>query len=91
MCVGDAIMGDALPWQAGQTIQISARKLNKGDILRVITPDQQIDLFQAPSDGDANLNYAVSTPGFARVEIYRTFLPGLPPLPALISNPIYFD
>lgn len=92
MRVGDdAIMGDALPWQAGQTIQISARKLNKGDILRVITSDQQIDLFQAPSDGEANLNYAVPSPGFARVEIYRTFLPGLPPLPALISNPIYFE
>jgi hypothetical protein len=29
--------------------------------------------------------------GFARVEILRKFLPGLPLLPALISNPIYFD
>ncbi len=33
----------------------------------------------------------VPGPGFLRVEIYRTFLPGVPPLPALISNPIYFD
>jgi len=30
-------------------------------------------------------------PGFARVEILREFMPDLPPLPALISNPIYFD
>ena len=28
--------------------------------------------------------------GFARIEILRRFLPGLPLLPALISNPIYF-
>jgi hypothetical protein len=30
-------------------------------------------------------------PGFARVEVLRSFLPGVPMLPALISNPIYFD
>ena len=29
--------------------------------------------------------------GFSRVEILRSFVPGLPKLPALISNPIYFD
>jgi hypothetical protein len=29
--------------------------------------------------------------GFARVEVLREFIPGIPPLPALISNPIYFD
>jgi hypothetical protein len=33
----------------------------------------------------------METPGFARMEIQRGFLPGLPLLPALISNPIYFD
>jgi len=33
----------------------------------------------------------METPGFARVEILREFVPGLPMLPALISNPIYFD
>jgi hypothetical protein len=29
--------------------------------------------------------------GFAYIEVLRSFLPGLPLLPALISNPIYFD
>jgi hypothetical protein len=29
--------------------------------------------------------------GFVWLEILRSFLPGLPLLPALISNPIYFD
>jgi hypothetical protein len=32
----------------------------------------------------------MSAPGFARVEVARAFLPGLPMLPALLSNPIYF-
>jgi len=35
--------------------------------------------------------YTMDAAGFARVEILRGFLPGLPMLPALISNPIYFD
>ena len=29
--------------------------------------------------------------GFARIEILRGFVPGLPRLPALFSNPIYFE
>jgi hypothetical protein len=29
--------------------------------------------------------------GFARIEILRSFVPELPLLPALISNPLYFD
>ena len=33
----------------------------------------------------------VAAPGFVRVEILRAFIPGIPRLPALISNPIYFD
>jgi hypothetical protein len=36
-------------------------------------------------------NYSIPAPGFARIEILRSFLPGLPLLPALISNPIYFE
>ncbi len=35
--------------------------------------------------------YTMEAAGFARIEILRGFLPGLPLLPALISNPIYFD
>ncbi len=33
----------------------------------------------------------MTAPGFARVEIWRAFAPDLPPLPALVSNLIYFD
>lgn len=91
MSAGDAMMGDSLPWKAGQSLQISAKGLNKGDALRVVTAEDTFDLFQATSEGEVELAFLIEKPGFARVEIYRTFLPGIPPLPALISNPIYFD
>jgi hypothetical protein len=35
--------------------------------------------------------YTMPAAGFARIEVLRAFLPGLPLLPALVSNPIYFD
>ena len=41
--------------------------------------------------GDLALTFPMPAPGFARMEILRGFLPGLPLLPAALSNPIYFD
>ncbi len=88
---GDAIMGDTTAWHTDQTLEISAEGLQQGDILRVIHNRESTNLFQCPNNGDINLTYPVKAPGFVRVEIHRTFLPGIPPLPALISNPIYFS
>ncbi|MFN2304846.1 MAG: CehA/McbA family metallohydrolase, partial [Anaerolineales bacterium] len=89
--VGEAIMGDTVEWQEGMVLEVDADGLNKDDILRVISQEESTNVFQAPQEGAVNLKLPVSSPGFVRVEIYRHFLPGLPPLPALISNPIYFE
>lgn len=88
---GDAIMGDSLPWRPGCAVEISAQGLLPGDVLRVVTASGAEPIFQAPSAGAFHAQYPVSGPGFVRVEILRAFLPGIPMLPALISNPIYFD
>ncbi|HBA92320.1 MAG TPA: hypothetical protein DCZ08_11455 [Anaerolineaceae bacterium] len=72
-------------------MQINVQGLLAGDVLRVVTGKSNQALFTAPSDGDIELTYAMDAPGFARVELLRAFLPGLPMLPALISNPIFFD
>jgi len=87
---GEGIIGDSVPWKPGQFLDISATGLNKGDVVRLITAEESTDLLQAHSDGTATLTFPIASPGFARVEIHRVFLPGIPPLPALISNPIYF-
>ena len=87
----DAIMGDSLMWKEGLILQLHAEGLKTGDVIRLVNKQDTINVFEVPSDGSIDLAYPVSSPGFIRVEILRTFLPGIPPLPALISNPIYFS
>lgn len=91
LTAGDVIMGDAVPWHEHKDVQISARGLIAGDVLRVATREKAEALFTAPSDGDISLAYTMETPGFVRAEILRSFLPGVPVLPAAVSNAIFFD
>ena len=91
MTAGEALMGDSVPYPAQREIRITARGLAAGDILQVLTGAGSTQLVTAESDGDFEGVYTLDGPGFARVEILRGFVPGLPHLPALISNPIYFD
>lgn len=91
MTAGEAMLGDSVVFPKVNEIEISASQLQAGDILQVVTGQDRIPLLQAEMDGRFHINYEMNNPGFARVEIWRSFLPGLPMLPALISNPIYFD
>ncbi len=91
LSAGAAIQGDTVRWPEVKSIRIEASGLQPGDVVRVVTATRAEVVLQAPADGDAALDYALDGPGFARVEILRAFVPGLPLLPALLSNPIYFD
>ena len=91
MAAGEAIMGDTVHWPELKGVQIKAQGLLAGDVVRVSTGQKTEVLFSAPTDGNVSLTYAMEAPGFVRAEILRSFLPGLPMLPALISNPIFFD
>jgi hypothetical protein len=91
MTAGRAIPGDSVPFPEVKEIQISARGLKAGDVLQVVTGRGAALLGNAESDGEFQKAYSMEGPGFARVEILRGFIPGIPLLPALISNPIYFD
>jgi hypothetical protein len=88
---GDAIMGDTVVWADGQKVSIRVDGLLGGDIIKLITQLGAETLFEAPESGKFETSYTVQSPGFARIEVWRAFLPGIPKLPALISNPIYFD
>jgi hypothetical protein len=91
LTAGGAIMGDSVNWQELKEVQITAQGLLAGDVLRVVTGQKSEALFSAPSDGDVTLTYEMEAPGFVRGEIWRSFLPGVPMLPALISNAVFFD
>ncbi|NMC02632.1 MAG: CehA/McbA family metallohydrolase [Chloroflexi bacterium] len=88
---GEAMLGDSVPFPHGDDLVVEVAGLRAGDVLQVITGQSRVPLLKAETDGDFQGTYTMPAPGFARVEILREFMPGLPPLPALISNPIYFD
>lgn len=88
---GDAIMGDSLKWQPGLHLQIDLDGLLKGDVVRLAGQAETTPILQAAANGSAHLTLPIPGPGFARIEVLRAFLPGVPLLPALLSNPIYFD
>jgi hypothetical protein len=91
MTAGEAILGDSVPFASVKELQVNVTGLHAGDVLQVVTPQGSTPLLKAEAPGNFQGSYSLESPGFARVEILREFVPGLPMLPALISNPIYFD
>ncbi len=91
LTAGEAIVGDTVEWRQVKELEIRAGDLLPGDLLRVVTAASSETILEAPSAGSARVTYPMAAPGFARVEIWRAFLPGVPLLPALLSNPIYFE
>jgi hypothetical protein len=91
MTAGEAMLGDKVTWSEVQELQLTVEGLKAGDVVRVVTGSSSEVLLQAAAPGNFRGSYTIAAPGFARVEILRSFLPGVPMLPALISNPIYFE
>jgi hypothetical protein len=88
---GTATLGDTVDWNHEKTLHLSFTGLLAGDVVRVATARETQVLLQAPGNGRFEVDYPIAAPGFARVELLRAFFPGLPLLPALLSNPIYFE
>src|SRR4030042_596231 len=91
MTTGEAILGDSIEFSRVKQVEYVAYGLIAGDVVPVVTARGNAILVKAETDGDMRGGYTMPAPGFARIELLRSFLPGLPLLPALISNPIYFD
>jgi hypothetical protein len=88
---GNAMLGDSVPFAKVKEMKIAITGLVPGDVVQVVTAQGTKSLVKASAPGYWEGIHTMDAPGFARVEIQRGFLPGLPLLPALISNPIYFD
>ncbi|HOU13246.1 MAG TPA: CehA/McbA family metallohydrolase [Anaerolineae bacterium] len=91
MTAGEAMLGDSVPFARVKEMQVHVTGLHAGDMLQVVTAQGSTVLLKAEAPGDFYGSYTMEAPGFARVEILREFVPGVPMLPALISNPIYFE
>jgi hypothetical protein len=91
MTAGEALPGDTVPFPGVKEIQINASGLLAGDVIQVVTARGNTPILKVETEGKFHGVYRMEAVGFARIEILRSFVPGLPLLPALISNPIYFD
>ena len=91
MSAGEAILGDSVPFPEVKEMRIAVSGLLAGDVVQVATGRGSTPILEAEADGRYEGVYHMEEAGFARVEILRGFVPGLPLLPALLSNPIYFD
>lgn len=91
LTAGDSILGDSVNFSGVKQIEFSIGGLLAGDVVQVVTNRGSAPLLKSETDGGLRGVYSMPAPGFTRIEILRSFLPGLPLLPALISNPIYFD
>jgi len=89
--VGDAGLGETASWDDAREVELALDGLAAGDVLRVATAAGSEVLAQAPAPGRWKGSYRMPAPGFARVEVLRTFLPGLPPLPALLSGAVWVE
>jgi len=88
---GDVMYSGTVSWNDEKKLRVKGRGLLAGDVVRVVTNTTTETILQASGRGGFDLSYELNSPGFARIEILRAFLPGLPLLPALLSNPIWFD
>lgn len=91
MRAGKAILGDTVPWPVVKEMEIALEGLQAGDKVQVITARKSETILEAPAPGSYRATYTMEEPGFARLVVVRFFLPGIPELPALLSNPIYFE
>ncbi|PWB56410.1 MAG: hypothetical protein C3F13_02415 [Anaerolineales bacterium] len=91
LTAGEAFMGDSVEFSRINKMVFKVSGLVSGDVVQVSTAKGSTALHQADTDGSLRGEYTMESPGFARIDVLRSFLPGLPLLPALISNPIYFD
>ena len=91
MSANGSIIGDTVKLSSARSVHVKLENLLGGDVVRIVDGKEAKSLLQAPRQGGLELDYPVLAPGFTRVEVLRAFLPGLPLLPALLSNPIYFE
>jgi len=91
MTAGEAILGDSVPFSRVQELHMTVSGMLAGDVLQVVTTQGSHHILTAEVNGSFQGRYTMESPGFARLELLRSFAPELPRLPALISNPIYFD
>ena len=77
--------------EAGAEVTFVFSALRGGDVIRLVT-DAGAEAISCP-DGAADASFTRRYPdaAFVRAEVSRVYAPGLPPMKAMLTNPVYFD
>lgn len=89
-CAGEPVSFGGVA-EAGADITFTFADLCGGDEIRLIT-DLGVETVACPAGaGSAALARRYENCRFVRAEVMRVYAPGLPPMKALLTNPVYFD
>jgi len=91
LTVENATYGSILNFHPDLKAQIHATALEAGDQIKIIDQDGERLLFSSPGKGNWSYELPILKAGYLRIEVWRTFFPGVPLLPALVTNPIWLD
>lgn len=84
-------LGESTSWQADQNLEITIQGVKAGDQIKLIGADFVYEFPAVEADGDFEGFFAPQQPGFLRLELWQGLFGVLPPMPVLISNPIWMD
>lgn len=84
---GETLPGETAP--AGRALHVEVTGLLPGDTVLAMTPRGPEKLLETTEAGSYHAAYALGEPGFVWFQVTRRFLPGVPALPALMSNAVY--
>jgi hypothetical protein len=73
----------------GEPLSVTFAGLHAGDEIRLVT-NTDAENIPVTAPGRLGLERRYGHCAFVRAEVYRTYAPGLPPMKALVSNPVYF-
>ena len=91
MRIGDISLGGTARWQAGFELEVKLTRLAKGDVVKLISPSGSRDVLTAPDNGEYVGRFPLTEPGYVRLELWQSFQGILPPMPVLVSNPIWVE
>ncbi len=91
MHYGNAGIGDSQAWEPEQKLEIKMTGVKAGDVVKLIGADFTHEFLPVETKGVFEAFFTPQKPGFVRLELWQSLYGILPPMPILISNPIWMD
>lgn len=87
---GEFFMGDTVEYENGKKVLFRFNGLSRGDTIKIYSSRGIEACIETAGEFKRCEEFDIRPNDFLRAEVYRTLLPGVPPVLAMVSNPIYF-